>query len=180
MHPFGEVKMPYLLLGLCILGIFLLVSKAGAFTVSIGGNKILKPPVSPKAPYEGLIAKAADTWGIENALIKAIIRKESSFNSDAINPKDPSYGLMGITPIAAQDFGFVRDYNNVTNAEIASIFDVENNVNIGVRRLVYLLGKYPFDTAVQMYNVGESGYNSGRRNYSYLSEVKRFYNEYKI
>lgn len=172
--------MPFIILGLGLLAIFLLVKNVAAFEVSTG-KPYSVPARAPVVPYEDLIRKASQTWGVDLAIIKAVIRKESAFNPEAVNPTDPSYGLMGITPIAAQDFGFVRDYRQVTETEIATIFQVENNLNIGVRKLSSLLRKYPFDAAVQMYNVGESGYkDKGRRNFSYLSEVKRFYNEYKV
>jgi soluble lytic murein transglycosylase-like protein len=82
-------------------------------------------------------------------------------------------------PILAEDYGFVKDWRNATEAEIAMIRLPENNVQIGTRFLAKLLGKYPKETAVQMYNVGEAGYNLGRRASDYLAKVMRYYQDYK-
>jgi soluble lytic murein transglycosylase-like protein len=86
---------------------------------------------------------------------------------------------MQIMPILAQDFGYVNEWQNVTEAEIAMIRLPENNVQIGTRFLAKLTSKYPQGVAIQMYNIGESGYNSGRRAAEYLAKVTRYYNEYK-
>lgn len=170
--------MQFIVLGLGLIAIFLLVKNVGAFTVSTGKPYTLA--TSPVVPYEDLIRKASQTWGVDQAIIKAVIRQESNFNAEAINPNDPSYGIMQVGLMVAQDYGFVRDYKNPSEFEIAELLQVQNNINAGTRRLSTLLAKYPFETAVQMYNVGEAGFNKGYRATQYLANVKRFYNEYKV
>ena len=135
-------------------------------------------PVNPNS-IDAIIAENAKRYGVENALIRAIIRQESNFNPNAINPKDPSYGLMQIMPILAQDFGIVKEWMNPTEAEVAMIKQPSTNVQIGTWFLAKLLKKYPQGVAIQMYNVGEAGYNSGHRAAEYLSKVTGYYNEYK-
>lgn len=126
------------------------------------------------------ISKWSRVFGVDPALVKAVIRVESNFNPKAVNPSDPSYGLMQITPMLAQDFGFVKDYKNTTQAEILKIMEIDTNIYIGTRQLSSLLGRHTFNEAVQMYNVGERGYlELGRRASSYLSSVSGYYNEYK-
>lgn len=139
-------------------------------------------PAGRPAGYESIdevVAENASRYGVEAALIKAVIRTESNFNPNAENPSDPSYGLMQITPGLAEDYGVVKDHHNPTEAELASMKTISVNVRIGTWFLSRLLKKYPFDTAVQMYNVGESGYNNeGHRAAGYLAKVKGYYNEY--
>src|SRR5579862_4962027 len=62
--------------------------------------------------------------------ILAIIWSESTGNPNAINPKDPSWGLMQITLPIAKAFGMVTDYRK--------LFDPETNVRIGAAFLAHL------------------------------------------
>ena len=128
---------------------------------------------------EALIRRIATRHGVEEALVLAHVKVESDFNPRAKNPNDPSYGLMAITPILAQDYGFVYDWKNPTPGEIEKLYDPELNLTIGVKFIKRLHAEYPFDAAVQMYNCGETGYNSGVRVPEYLAKVKRYYNEYR-
>lgn len=170
--------------GFAFLTIYLLLAQnAEAWTLS-GGVKV--PVVKDETPYADLIAMAGRTWGVETALIKAIIRQESNFNPNAENKEDPlkdydsSYGLMQVRTQTAEDFGYVKEWTNPTSYEISRLFDPQSNITIGTRFLASLLGKYPFDIAVQMYNTGEKGFNVyGYRAASYLEKVKGFYNDYK-
>lgn len=110
-------------------------------------------------------------YALDENLVEAIIKVESDGNVQAINPDGPSYGLMQITPILAQDYGLIRDYKNVTLDDKAKMLDPSNNLNVGCWFLNYLLRKYPRDIAIQMYNVGETGYNNGSRVSYYLNKV---------
>lgn len=131
----------------------------------------------PKTVYE-IINDYAQFYNVPAALIKAIIKAESSWNTYAKNPNDPSYGLMGIMPIVAQDFGIVNDWRNVTLSEIDSIYVIPNNIGSGTKLLGKLMKKYPTEIAVMMYNVGEKGYNEGRRNTAYVTKVLEYYSDY--
>lgn len=122
--------------------------------------------------YVGIYSRE---FGVSSSLIKAIIRTESSFNPNAVNSSDPSYGLMGIMPILAQDYGYVKDWRKVTAEEIAGLKQIDVNIYIGTKHLKNLLANYLFDEAIQMYNVGIKGYKDGRRNSSYLSKVMKYY-----
>jgi len=130
------------------------------------------------------ITMKAESWDLEPALVKAIARVESNFNPKARNfersPEDfdDSFGLMQITPALAYDYGLIQNWRNPSRAEIDRLFDIENNLSVGCRFLSYLSRKYSFDQAVQSYNVGEYGYNSGRRNFDYLQKVKVQYGIY--
>jgi soluble lytic murein transglycosylase-like protein len=150
----------------------LLVKKAEAETVTT------TTPHDPES-VDAIIIENAKRYSIDAALIRAVIRQESNFDAEAVNPSDPSYGLMQITPILAEDYGLVKDWHNPTEAEIAMIKIPSTNVRIGSWFLSKLLSKYTMDMAIQMFNLGESGYNSGYRAPEYLAKVKGYYNEYK-
>jgi len=141
-------------------------------------SKLLKGRAGETPEIRNLVLLKSSQWGVEPALIRAIIRAESNFNPRAKNPADPSYGLMQITPGLASDFGLIADPFSPTRQEINMLYNEANNMDVGCWYLSRLTSKYPFDTAVQMYNVGESGFNKGVRNLNYLEKVRKYYGQY--
>jgi soluble lytic murein transglycosylase-like protein len=135
-------------------------------------------------PYSDLIAQWASFYGVEPELVAAHMKCESNFKASAINTEDPaldydsSYGLMMVQLAVAQDFGAVKDYKHATAAEIAWLMVPENNVKVGAWNIERWQSRYPWETAVQMYNVGERGFLNGRRNTDYLNKVREAYNGY--
>jgi soluble lytic murein transglycosylase-like protein len=126
-----------------------------------------------------MISNYATKYNIPAALIKAVIKQESNWDINAKNPSDPSYGLMQVMPITAQDAGIITDYKNVTAEDIDKIMLPVNNLHIGCWQLNRLLKKYKMEVAVEMYNVGERGYNElNRRNSIYRSSVMSYYAHY--
>jgi transglycosylase-like protein with SLT domain/uncharacterized protein DUF4124 len=96
------------------------------------------------APYAREIREAAERYGVEEALIKAVIRVESGFNSRAVSPKG-ARGLMQLMPGTASMLG-VRDS-----------FDPRQNIDGGVRHLRALIDRFGNDLklALAAYNAGE-------------------------
>ena len=159
-----------IIIGTILAALIVLPRKAAAMTETIS-----KDPDS----IDAIIAENAKRYSVDPALIRAFIKVESDFNPNAVNPSDPSYGLMQITPMLAEDYGIVRDYHNPTEAEIAMIKVPSTNVRIGTWQISRLLSDYIFEIAVQMYNVGITGYKKGVRASDYLAKITRYYNEYK-
>lgn len=104
----------------------------------------LQLPVPDLAPYAREIREAAARYGVEEALIKAVIRVESGFNSRAVSPKG-ARGLMQLMPGTASMLG-VRDS-----------FDPRQNIDGGVRHLRGLIDRFGRDLklALAAYNAGE-------------------------
>ena len=96
------------------------------------------------APYVREIREAAERYGVEEGLIKAVIRVESGFNSRAVSPKG-ARGLMQLMPGTASMLG-VRDS-----------FDPRQNIDGGVRHLRGLIDRFGSDLklALAAYNAGE-------------------------
>lgn len=165
----------FIMIAAVLAALVVLPKKAGAMTET----KVLSPDST-----EALIVENAKRFALDAALIKAFIRVESNFDRNAVNPIGPgntvvSYGLMQITPALAEDYGLVHEYQNVTEAEIAMMMQPATNVRIGSWHVARLFKLYTFEEAVQMYNVGVTGYRNGRRNADYLAKITRWYNEYK-
>lgn len=168
------------LIGLVILtliGVLALPKKAPGATAPPAG--------AAKYPYADLFQKWAAKYRVDPDLCAAHGKVESSFNPSAVNEEDPSidydssYGIMQVQLATAQDFGVVKNYRKATAAEIAWLLEPSNNIKVGSWNVARWQKRYPFDVAVQMYNVGERGFNVlGRRNGAYLSKVREAYNGY--
>lgn len=94
--------------------------------------------------YDPLIRETADRYGVEMALIKAVIHTESYFNPNATSKKGAS-GLMQLMPETAERYG-VRD-----------LYSPKENLEAGVQHLKFLLRRYgnKLKHAIAAYNAGE-------------------------
>jgi hypothetical protein len=104
----------------------------------------LQLPLADLSPYAREIREAAARYGLEESLIKAVIRVESGFNSRAVSSKG-ARGLMQLMPGTASMLG-VRDS-----------FDPRQNIDGGVRHLRGLIDRFGNDLklALAAYNAGE-------------------------
>lgn len=100
--------------------------------------------------YDKWIEMYAKKYDIPAFVIKSMIKKESSFNSDAIGDiREPeiTYGLMQIKPSTAK---FMKCHYS-----IKSLLIPRNNIGCGVRYLAYLLDELKdLHTALDAYNRG--------------------------
>jgi soluble lytic murein transglycosylase len=98
-----------------------------------------------RSDYEELIFDKSVLFGVDPALVKAIVKVESDFDPDAVSPAG-ARGLMQLMPETARFLG-VRD-----------IDDPEDNVEGGVRYLSRLLDRFEsrLPLVVAAYNAGET------------------------
>lgn len=99
----------------------------------------------PEHAYEALILEAAARYGLEPALIRAVIRTESAFDPRAISSAG-AQGLMQLMPALAVELGVV------------DAFDPRDNIMAGTRYLSALVGDHHGDIALALasYNAGPS------------------------
>ncbi len=124
--------------------------------------------------YDHLIEASSRRYGVDFALVKAIIRAESGFDHYAISSKGAE-GLMQLMPGTSKKL-------NVLNP-----FDPRENIDGGVKYLKYLLERFDQDLRLSLaaYNAGETIVSQFRAipNYretkNYVAEVLRYYREYK-
>lgn len=130
-------------------------------------------PVRVPETMESIVDRASRRYDVDPALIKAVIKAESSFNQHAVSPVG-AQGLMQLMPGTASDLG------------VRNPLDAEENVMGGTKYLKGLLKKYngELDKALAAYNWGPG--NVDRRGIEtlpketrdYLVKVKRFYDNY--
>ncbi|MEK7881180.1 MAG: lytic transglycosylase domain-containing protein, partial [Deltaproteobacteria bacterium] len=140
----------------------------------INGYSKAKPYARRGASYDTLINNISSTYGIETALVKAIIKVESDFDTYAVS-EDGAAGLMQLMPETAAKMG-VKD-----------IHDPGQNVRGGVKFFKKLLGTFKSDLrlALAAYNAGENAvlkygkvppYPETR---NYVEKVLRYRDQYK-
>jgi hypothetical protein len=93
------------------------------------------PPKVSGFPYQDLVVKAADQYGLPVAYVLAVVRGESFFDPHARSYKG-ALGLMQVMPSTAAGYG--------VGAE--ALFDPEKNIDVGVHYLadLYQMLEDPF------------------------------------
>jgi soluble lytic murein transglycosylase-like protein len=116
-----------------------------------------------------MIREAAERHSVPPALVEAIARVESGFNSRALSNKG-ARGLMQVMPATGRRFGVRSE----------KLFDPEHNLNAGVAYLAWLSKRYSgdLDLITAAYNAGEGavddygGIPPYRETQSYVRRVR--------
>lgn len=93
--------------------------------------------------YQAEIAQAARDYGVDEAIVRAIIHAESAFNPNALS-RVGAQGLMQLMPGTAHRFG------------VGNAFDAVQNIRGGVQYLAWLLKRFNGNVAL-----AAAGYNAG-------------------
>lgn len=124
--------------------------------------------------FENIINSCALQYGVNKALVKAVIHAESGYNPTAVSRKGAK-GLMQLMPKTAQDL------------KVTDSFDPSDNIRGGVRYLKFLLDTFKGDESLAL-----AAYNAGLTNVSryggippfeetrnYVSKVLSYKNSYQ-
>jgi soluble lytic murein transglycosylase-like protein len=146
---------------------------AGATSVARAGKP--GPGLAGKARYERMVDEVSRAYGLESALLHAVISVESSYNPKAVSNKGAA-GLMQLMPGTARRYG-------VTDA-----FDPAQNLGGGARYLRDLLAMFDSDVSLALaaFNAGENAVMKyGRRippyreTLRYVPRVLDYYRRYQ-
>ncbi len=124
--------------------------------------------------YDPIINRASRKYGLDSALIKAVISAESSFNTRAVSPKG-ARGLMQIIPM------------NYRSLNISDPFNPSQNIMGGSKYLRQMLGIYKgsLKLALAAYNAGPNAVKKYRgippyeETQNYVVKVMDLYRQYK-
>ena len=132
-------------------------------------------PIKSQSPtsFENIIKSASKRYGVEEGLIKAVIKMESNFNPTAVS-RTGARGLMQLMPGTAAGLG------------VRNSFDPEQNIMAGTRFLRDMLDKYggDLDSALAAYNWGPGNVDKSRGAFlpretrEYLVKVKKYYSQF--
>ena len=94
--------------------------------------------------YAAEVRAAASEFGVDEAVVRAIIHAESAFRPNAVSHAG-AQGLMQLIPATASRFG------------VSDVFDPNQNIRGGVQYLAWLLKRYEgnLTLAAAGYNAGE-------------------------
>ena len=121
------------------------------------GSEVYRAVAFP-TPYREIVRRAAKRFGVDEALVYAIIRQESLFDPFIVSRSDAKGLMQLIDPTArwiARRIGIVPK----------DIFDPETNVTLGVAYLSYLMEMWNGDMlrVLASYNAGPNAVGSWRR-----------------
>ncbi len=132
--------------------------------------------IANKVRYDRMVDAVAHTYGLESALLHAVISVESRYSPNAVSKKG-AMGLMQLMPIVAKYYG------------VADPLDPVQNLHGGAKYLRYLLKKYNNDRSLALaaYNAGESmvaKYGNRippfRETTNYVPRVLKYYRQYQV
>jgi hypothetical protein len=137
-------------------------------------RKVKNEPQVEEYDLEEIIRFYAKEYGVQPALVKAVIKAESNFDPFVVSRAGAS-GLMQLMPTTAMDM------------QVDEIFDVEQNVGGGVQYLAKMLELFNNDTelALAAYNAGPGsvmkykGIPPFKETRAYVPRVLTYYEQYK-
>jgi soluble lytic murein transglycosylase-like protein len=135
--------------------------------VSVSVEQVRALP--PDQAYDDLIRRAARIYSLDEDLIRAVIRAESSFDPLRVSPAG-AQGLMQIMPALAKDLG------------VTDPFDPRQNIMAGARYLRRLLDVHSGNVALALasYNAGPAsvarykGMPPFRETRNYVKKIKGY------
>lgn len=121
-----------------------------------GGQVSSQAAEKVPAAYRKLVQEASRKYGVDEALILAVMQTESDFNPRCVS----SAGAMGLMQLMP---------SNVTEYGISDAFDPAQNIDAGVRHLRDMLQRYDGDVKLAL-----AGYNAGPGNVAKYGGVPPF------
>jgi soluble lytic murein transglycosylase-like protein len=126
--------------------------------------------------YGAVIQQAAGQFGLDAALLHAVISVESGYNPKAVSKRGAG-GLMQLMPATAKRYG------------VADVFDPADNVRGGAQYLSELLRLFGNDLKLVLaaYNAGEAAVQKYgnrippyRETVAYVPKVVDYYQKYRV
>ena len=132
-------------------------------------------PNLPDSKIREYAEKYGALYTLDPALVYAVILTESSGNPEAVNPSDPSAGLMQCQAAIGRAYGHLVG----TDYEVLELLKLPDNcLTAGCGFILHIShifsGKFPVAEWIQAYNVGIHGFSEGRRNGAYGASISKY------
>ncbi len=149
-------------------------SFASMVSAAMNPESVAGPAPVPPQRIAQLVGANANAWGVDPALVKAIIANESGFDANATS-KTGAQGLMQLEPGTAAGLG------------VANAYDPAENISGGTRYMRGLLDRFHGDLrlAIAAYNAGPAavekygGVPPYAETQAYVDNVLDSYQRYK-
>lgn len=121
-----------------------------------------------------LIKKYSDQYGLDPALVCAVINTESSFDADAQSPK----GAKGLMQLMDETASWIAPQIPIENFNVFRIKEPELNIRLGCWYLSYLENRFDGDLTliVAAYNAGSGNIDKWLNDESLSSDGKKLDN----
>lgn len=136
----------------------------------------------PKSDFRALYKKWGERFNVEPTLLNAIAIVESSENPNAVNPADPSIGLMQILCDADCETCSCKNRFNIQDWPLATperLKEPDFNIKMGAQILSWNIRKYGLPKGIAVYNAFSARFdpdNGPFRNQSYVDKVIKAWN----
>ena len=132
-------------------------------------------PILARTRYDEMIRTYAGRYGVDPALVKAVIQAESGFRA-RVRSNRGARGLMQVMPGTGRAYG------------VRNLYDPKQNLRAGIRYLRYLLDRHDNDPqlALAAYNAGAGavktygGVPPFAETRGYVAKVLRYHRRYQM
>jgi soluble lytic murein transglycosylase-like protein len=142
---------------------------------SVSSEPDIDPWKSRRERYQRLVQRAGDRYGVDPALIDAVITVESGYNPRSVNARTGAAGLMQLMPETARRY------------KVSNVFDPAQNVRAGTQYLAELMDTFDNDPHLVLaaYLAGEGAvlkygtvppFRAARH---YVPKVIRYYHRFR-
>lgn len=141
---------------------------AAGFSMRCALNTVTKENYPMK--YSDEVKAASEKYGVDEALIYAVIKTESNFNPDARS----SAGAVGLMQLMPDTFTWMQTmYKDENDYTFEDLYDPALNIDYGTETLSVLLDMYEDEeTAICAYNGGLGNVNSWLEDENYSDDGK--------
>lgn len=141
-------------------------------------------PIEGSSNLDDIFKSAGAKYGVDWKLIKAIGTVESSLNPNAVNPYDPSVGIMQVLcsggasgAYCTNNFPAVAGWKGMTWSKLKN---PTTNINVGAQIIAWNIKTYGFVKGIAVYNNWSAREQKPPfTNQAYVDKVLTVYNKLK-
>lgn len=152
------------------LSLYVALLNGSAFALYKGYSNLYHKAYPVK--YEAYVQQSTEKYGVDEALVYAVIYSESAFDPQA----QSNAGALGLMQIMPETYDWLQTHIPQENATTDKLLEPQTNIEYGVYMLSYLIERYGDEhTAVCAYNAGMGTVDSWLKQSSFSSDGKTLF-----